>query len=166
MGKGLFLMLVIVVFAGCSAIPVKSSTPMANYNKLIVRSINWNETAISDMNADDVKEYIASQHRLAELFQEIFERYAKETGFFEAISYGDVQADAETLILEPKIYTLKPSGYMPGASYTGLLKTKDGKQVGKYTAERRVSGTNAMNTIEKLVKELAEDAGSKLPYAQ
>jgi len=169
MGKILLFMFAIVVFAGCSGIPIKSSTPMANYHMLIVRNINWNETAISDITDDSMKEYIAAQPRLAELFRAEFEKYIREIGFFDKVVYGDAPADVDTLILEPKIYTLKPGGFMPGATYTGLLKTADGRLVGKYTAERRLNQSNDANTlenIEKLIKELGEDAASRLPYAR
>lgn len=166
MGKTLLIVLAIIAVAGCSSIPVKSSTPMANYHKLIVRNIDWDETATSEIAGDAMQEFIAAQPRLAELFRAEFEKGIKQTGFFDTIAFGDAPADADTLILEPKIYTLKPGGYMPGASYTGLLKTGDGRLIGKYTAERRVSGTNPMGNIEKLVTELAEDAASRLPYAR
>jgi len=169
MRKVLFLMLSIVAFAGCGIIPVKNSTPMAKYNKLIVRNINWNETAISELTGDGMKEFIASQPRLAEMFRAKFEKHIREICFFEKIIYGEATADAGTLILEPKIYTLKPGGIMPGASYTGLIKTADGRQVGKYEAERRLNqkiGSNTLENIEKLVVELGEDAASRLPYAR
>ena len=169
MGKVLLFMLAIVAFAGCSCIPVKNSTPMANYHTLIVRNINWNETAVIDITGDQMKEYIAAQPRLAELFRAEFEKYIKMISFFDKVVYGAVLADADTLILEPKIYTLKPGGFMPGASFTGLLITAGGRLVGNYTAERRLNqnnGTNMLENIEKLVIELGEDAASRLPYAR
>ena len=169
MRKVLLLMLSIVAFAGCSGIPVKNSTSMANYNKLIVRNINWNETAISEITDEGMKEYIALQPKLSEIFRAEFEKYIRETHFFDKVSYGDAPADTETLILEPKVYTLKPTGFMPGATYTGLLLTADGKLVGKYTEERRLNqahGSKTMENIENLVRELGEDAASRLPYAR
>lgn len=166
MGKFMLRVLLVVAIAGCGGMPVKSDTPMANFHHLIVRNINWNETAVSELTGEEMKEFIASQPRLAELFRAVFEQYVKELGFFDTITFGEAGADADTLILEPKIYTLKPGGFMPGASYTGLLKTLDGKMVARYTAERRVSGTGKMGNIEKLVRELAEDAAYRLPYAR
>jgi hypothetical protein len=168
MGKILLLMLSVAVFAGCIG-PMKNSTPMANYNKLIVRNINWNETAVSEVNEDGMKEYIASQPRLAEMFRAAFEKYIGGIHFFDKVIYGDAPADADTLILEPKIYNLKPGGFMPGATYTGLLLSADGRLVGKYTEERRINqghGSKTMENIEKLVTELGEDAASRLPYAR
>ena len=169
MGKYLIFIFAVIAVAGCSGIPLKNSTPMAKYNKLIVRNINWNETAISEIEGDDMKEYVASQPGLGEIFRAEFDKYIKEIRFFDKVIYGDAQADADTLILEPKIYTLKPRGYMPGASYTGLLKTADGKLIGKYTAERRLNqtiGSHSKGNIESLISELGEDAASRLPYAQ
>jgi hypothetical protein len=169
MRKAILLMLSIFAFSGCSSIPVKNSTPMANYNKLIVRNINWNETAVSELEGDGMKEFIASQPRLAEMFRAEFEKHIREIRFFDKITYGDNPADVDTLILEPKIYTLKPGGFMPGASYTGLLKTADGRRVGKYEAERRLNqnfGSHTLENIEKLIAELGEDAASRLPYAK
>jgi hypothetical protein len=169
MGKVLLLILSIVAFAGCSSMPVKNSTPMARYNKLIVRDINWNETAISELDGDGMKEFITAQPRLAGIFRAKFERYIKEIGFFDKVIYGNAATDADALILEPKIYTLKPGGFMPGATYTGLLKTEDGRQVGKYEAERRLNqanGSKPLENIEKLITELGEDAASRLPFAR
>jgi len=171
MGKAFILMVAVIACAGCSSIPVKNSTPMAHYNKLMVRDINWNETATSEIAGDQMKEFIASQPILAEVFRTEFDKYIRETGFFETITYGNAHADSDTLILVPKIYTLKPGGFMPGASYTGLLMTADGKLIGKYTEERRLNSSSSgpekiLGNIEKLIKELAEDAASRLPYAR
>jgi len=167
MGKALLFILAIFVFAGCATMPVKSSTRMAKYNKLVIRNINWNETAVSDLNAAEMKAYMDSRTRLNELFQSEFGKHIKEIGYFDNVTYGNGPVEADSLILEPKIYTLKPSGYMPGASYTGMLITAGGKLVGKYAEERRTSnGSNPQDTIEKLIIELAEDAASKLPFAR
>ena len=168
MGKVFLFIMTIAFFAGCAG-PMKNSTPMANYSKLIVRNINWNETAVSEITADGMKQYIEAQPRLAEMFRAEFEKYIKKLNFFDKVNYGDAPADADTLILEPKIYTLKPTGFMPGATYTGLLLTADGKLVGKYTEERRLNqghGSKTMENIENLVRELGEDAASRLPFAR
>jgi len=168
MGKVLLLIFSFAALAGCAG-PMKNSTPMANYSKLIVRNINWNETAVSEITAEGMTQYINAQPRLAEMFRSEFEKYINGMHFFDKVIYGDAPADAETLILEPKIYTLKPTGFMPGATYTGLLLTADGKLVGKYTEERRLNqghGSKTMENLENLVRELGEDAASRLPYAR
>ena len=86
MGKVLIFMLAIAAVAGCSSIPVKSTTPMAKYHKLIVRNINWNETATSDITGDAMKEFVAAQPRLDMVFRAEFGKYIKETGFFDTIT--------------------------------------------------------------------------------
>ncbi len=171
MGKVLILVAVVIACAGCSSIPAKSSTLMANYHKLIVRDINWKETATSEIPPDQMKEFIASQSELEGVFRAVFDRYVREIGYFDTIAYGSAQADSDTLVLIPKIYTLKPSGFMPGASYTGLLMSADGKLIGKYTEERRLSSSSSSpdkikENAKKLIMELAEDAASRLPYAR
>ena len=169
MGKLLFIMLFVFSLAGCAAVPAKNSTPLAAFNKLIVRDINWKETAVSEIEGNDMKEYIAAQPRLGEIFRKEFGKNIGEIRFFDSVTYGDAPVDADTLILEPKIYTLKPGGFMPGADYTGLLKTSDGRLVGKYTYERRLNqapSSKSMENIEELVAELGEDAASRLPYAR
>jgi len=166
--KLMLLLLVCISCAGCSSnLPVKQITPMAGYNKLLVRNINWNETALSEISAKDQQTFMNSRDRLAGLFRAEFAKYIQGINFFDSVTYGDAQPETDTLILEPKIYTIKAGNYMPGGSYTGLLFTSTGKLVGKYTSERRLSsGSNPMDVIEKLVVELAEDAASRLPYAQ
>lgn len=169
MGKMVLITLLGFALAGCAAAPAKDSTPLAAFNKLIVRDINWKETAVSEIEGKDLKEYIAAQPRLSEIFQKEFGKYIGDIRFFGTVTYGDAPADADTLILEPKIYTLKPGGFMPGADYTGLLKTSDGRLVGKYTYERRLNqahSSKVMENIEELVTELGEDAASRLPYAR
>jgi hypothetical protein len=47
----------------------------------------------------------------------------------------------------------------------------DGKLIGTYSEERRLNGSNSdpekvKGNIEKLIRELAEDAASRLPYAR
>lgn len=164
----LLLLMAIVSSAGCSGtLPPKQSTPMEHYTKLVVRDINWEETALSEISHEDMITFVASQNRLSNVFRSEFAKYITEINFFDTVLYGDAQADAGTLILLPKIYTLKVGTYMPGGSYTGLLITRDGKHVAVYTAERRLkSGSSAMDSIEKLVRELGEDAASELPYAR
>lgn len=168
MGRILILMAAVIACVGCSSVPVKSTTPKARYKKLIVRDINWKETATSEIAGDQMKEFISSQPRLNELFRSVFDRYIRAVGVFDAVTYGDAQPDSDTLVLVPKIYTLKPGGFMPGASYTGLLVSSDGRLIGKYTEERRLGGSGAgaeeiKGNIEKLIKELAEDAATRLP---
>ncbi len=162
MKKILFFILFVFVCAGCS------SVPKAKYSKLIVRDINWKETATSEIEGEQMKEFIASQPMLNKLFQTEFDNYIRGRVTFESIAYGNAQADSNTLIMVPKIYTLKPGGYMPGASFTGFLLSADGKLLGTYSEERRL-GTSGdkdkiKGNIEKLIKELAEDAASRLPY--
>lgn len=171
MRKLIIYIAVIIACAGCSSMPISSSKLTGHYNKLIVRDINWKETATSEIPDEQMKEFISSQFTLNELFLTEFDKYIKKVGTFDTIAYGNVQPDAETLILVPKIYTLKPVGFMPGASFTGLLLSADGKLIDKYSEERRIHSSSSnpekiKGNIEKLVKELAEDAASKLPYAR
>ncbi len=171
MDRLLLFIVIIIAITGCSSMPVKSNTPMAPYHRLVVRDIDWGETAISEMAGDEMNRFIAAQPRLSELFRRKFDEYIREIRFFDSVTYGNAQADKYTVILMPKIYTLKPSGYMPGATYTGLLMTADGKLIGRYSEERRLGGSGSdpekvMGNIEKLIEELAEDAASRLPYAQ
>lgn len=167
MGKAILLILLFSLVLGCAELPAKSNTPLAPFKKLLVRDINWKETAVSEIEGDNLKEYLAAQPRLSALFRTEFGKYIKDIHFFEQVDYGDGPADAETIILEPKIYTIKADSCMPGADYTGLLKTADGRLVGKYTSERRIYiDSKPIANIEKLIGELAEDAASLLPYAR
>jgi hypothetical protein len=168
--KIVILVVAILACAGCSSVAVNSSGPKAHYKKLIVRDINWKETATSEIAGDQLNEFISSQPMLNELFRTEFDKYIKKMSVFDSVVYGNAQPDADTLTLVPKIYTLKPIGFMPGASFTGFLLSADGKLISTYSEERRLnsSSTNPENikgNIEKLVRELAEDAASKLPYA-
>ena len=169
--KLLMLMASAILCIGCSSMPVKSATPMAQYSTLIVRDINWKETAISELAGEQLKDFVAAQPRLNELFRSEFDKYMKDMGFFETITYGNAPAGPDALILLPKIYTLKPGGFMPGASYVGLLMSGDGRLIAKYGEERRLNSSGsapekAVGNIEKLIRELAEDAASRLPYAR
>jgi hypothetical protein len=171
MGRILVLLAAMLACAGCTRVPVKSSTPLAHYNRLIVRDINWKETATSEISGDQLREFNAAQPALNELFRTEFDRHVRTLGFFDAITYGNVQPEAGTLVLVPKIYTLKPGGFMPGASYTGLLMSPGGKLLAKCTEERRLNDSNAgpekmRENVEKLVRELAEDAASRLPFCE
>ena len=166
------LILIVTVFActGCGSVAVNSSTPATNYKNLIVRDINWKETATCDITGDQMKEFISSQPMLNELFRAEFDKNIRKTGVFDAVVYGNALPDSVTLTLVPKIYTLKPIGFMPGASFTGFLLSADGKLIGTYSEERRLNSTSSdpekiKGNIEKLVRELGEDAASKLPYA-
>ena len=170
MSKILILIVAVLACVGCSSMAVNSSKLKAQYKKLIVRDINWKETATSEISGDQIEKFISSQPMLNELFRTEFDKNIKKIGIFEAITYGNAQADSATLTLVPKIYTLKPVGFMPGASFTGFLLSADGKLIGTYSEERRLNSTSSdpekiKDNIEKLVRELAEDAASKLPYA-
>lgn len=168
MRKILILVVAALACVACSNMAVYRSKPKAQYKKLIVRDINWQETATSEITGDQMKEFISSQSMLNELFRTEFDKYIKKIGVFEAVSYGNAQPDSDTLTLVPKIYTLKPIGFMPGASFTGFLLSADGKLIGTYSEERRLNSSSSdpekiKGNIEKLVRELAEDAASKLP---
>lgn len=170
MSKTLILIVAVLACAGCSSMAVNSSNLKAQYKKLIVRDINWKETATSEITGDQMKEFISSQPMLNELFRAEFDKNIRKIGIFDAVAYGNAQPDSDTLTMVPKIYTLKPTGFMPGASFTGFLLSADGKLVGTYSEERRLSSSSSdpekiKGNIEKLVRELAEDAASKLPYA-
>lgn len=169
MSKILILMVAVLACIGCSSMAVNGSAPRAQYKKLIVRDINWKETATSDIPGDQMKEFISSQSMLNELFRNEFDKTIRKAGVFESVAYGSAQPDSDTLTLIPKIYTLKPTGFMPGASYTGFLLSGDGKLIGTYSEERRLNSSSSdpekiKGNIEKLVRELAEDAASKLPH--
>lgn len=55
------------------------------------------------------------------------------------VIYCDAAADADFLILLPKIYNLKPCGFMPVATYRGLLIAADGRHVASYDTDRRLN---------------------------
>jgi len=169
MSRILILMAVVFFCGGCSSMVVSSKTN-AQYTKLLVRDINWKETATSEITGDQLKEFISSQPMLNELFRTEFDKNIRKIGAFNTIAYGIAQPDSNTLTLVPKIYTLKPIGFMPGASFTGFLLSADGKLIGTYSEERRLNSSSSdperiKGNIEKLIRELAEDAASKLPYA-
>lgn len=171
MSKILILIVAVITCFGCSSVPINSSKPKAHYKKLIVRDINWKETATSEISVDQMKGFTSSQPMLNELFHTEFDKNIKWVGVFDAIAYGNAMPDSDTLILVPKINTLKPNGFMPGASFTGLLLSADGKLIGTYSEERRLNSSSSdpekiKGNIEKLVRELAEDAASMLPYAR
>lgn len=150
----------------------RASIPANPSRKLIVRDINWKETAISELDTEQIKVFTALQPQFNHLFHSEFDKHIKKDGRYESVVYGNNHAatGSNTLILAPKIYTLKPLGFMPGASYTGLLMSTDDKLIGKYSEERRLSGSSTdpekiKQNIEQLLKELAEDAAAKLPYS-
>ena len=162
-------LLFLFILASCAGMPLKSATPMAPYSKLMVRDVNWKETALSELGEKETGEFIAAQPVLTAKFRNEFAKYITMTGFFDKVSYGNASADSDTLVLEPKIYTMKAGGFMPGASYTGMLTSSDGRRVATYTAERRLNrndNSGRLENIEQLVTELAEDAASMLPFAR
>ncbi len=162
----LILIVLSFAFIGCATIPVKSSTRLANYNKMIVKNINWKETAVSEITDKELKQFIDAQPRLNEIFRIEFAKRIKEVGYFDTLADDSAQPDSTTLILEPKIYTLKLGSYMPGATFTGFLKTSEGKMIGSFTAERREMSAHGLETIEILMKELAEDAAANMPFTK
>jgi len=167
----LFVVGMMLIATGCSSIPAKKDTPMASYTNLIVRPINWHDTAVDKISGDEVKEFVSAQPKLAGLFQNEFGKNIDKTGYFANVTYGDGSADANTLVLEPRIASLDPGirMVMPGtATYFGVLKNADGKIIAKYSAKRTVGRqvwTTMMGAIEDLAKELGEDAASELPKA-
>lgn len=159
--------------AGCMSVPHKQDTPLAAYNNLIVRPLNWKETITDKINGNEVNEYAAAQPELSKKFQAEFSKAIEETNYFSKITYGtDACTSADTVILEPKIATLDPGirWVLNGeASYVGTIKTCDGKMIGTYSATRRVGRpiySSLMGAIESLVTELGEDAGSELPQVK
>jgi hypothetical protein len=171
MYKILILIVAGLVCVGCSTVSVDSSKTKAQYKKLLVRDINWKETSTSEITGVQMKEFISSQPMLNDLFRAELDKHMKVTRVFETITYGDAQPDSDTLVLVPKIYTLKPDGFMPGASFTGFLLSADGKLIATYSEERRLNSAKpnpekVKANIEKLITELAEDAASRLPYAR
>ena len=167
----LFVVGMILAATGCSSIPAKKDTPLASYTSLIVRPIDWHDTSLDKISGDEVKNFVSAQPRLANLFQNEFRKHIDKTGYFANVTYGNGAADANTLILEPRIASLDPGirMVMPGtATYFGVLKNADGKIVAKYSAKRTVGRqvwTTMMGAIEDLAKELGEDAASGLPKA-
>jgi len=160
------------VVSGCAGMPAKQDTPMASYNNLIVRPINWSETVTDKISGEEAKTFAAAQPQLSQIFQSEFDKYIVETGYFASVKQSsDACTDASALVLEPKIATLDPGiRWVIGgiASYQGVLKTCEGKVVAKYSASRKVGRpvySTMMGSIETLVKELGEDAASKLPEA-
>lgn len=160
------------VVSGCAGMPAKSDTPMASYNNLVVRPIKWSETVTDKISGDEVKEYADAQPKLSELFVSEFDKYIAETGYFASVKQStDACADPATLVLEPKIVSLDPGirwVINGAATYQGVLKKCDGTVVAKYSASRKVGRpvySTMMGSIETLVKELGEDAASKLPEA-
>ncbi len=158
--------------SGCAGVAAKKDTPMASYNKLIVRSINWNETATDKIAGDEAKEFASAQPKLQGKFNEEFAKYVQKLGYFDSVEYSDAPCtDTTALILEPRIASLDPGirWVMPGmATYMGVLKTNDGKIVAKYTAKRTVSRpiySTMMGAIETLIGELGEDAASDIHKA-
>jgi hypothetical protein len=167
----LVFIVVIVACAGCASVPINNAIPKGMCKKLIVRNINWNETSTSEITGEQMREFIASQAKLNELFQSEFDNYIKKLRVFYSVSYGESVPDPDTLIMIPKIYTLKPTGFMPGASFTGFLVSPDGKLIRTYSEERRLNDSRSdpeliKGNIEKLIRELAEDAASNFPCAR
>ncbi|QOX80795.1 hypothetical protein FY034_17375 (plasmid) [Trichlorobacter lovleyi] len=161
----------VLLLSGCAGVTAKKDTPMASYNKLIVRSINWSETATDKISGDETKEFVAAQPKLQGMFKEEFSKYVQKLGYFENVEYSDSMSEANALILEPRIASLDPGirWVMPGmATYMGVLKTSDGKVVAKYTAKRTVGRpvySSMMGAIETLISELGEDAASNIHQA-
>lgn len=169
MSKIVAAILAVLLCAGCSSVPVNPNLPNGLYKKLIVRDINWKETATSDIPAEKMSDFISWQPGLNELFRSEFISDLRKTGTFDDIAYGDKKPDADTLTLVPKIYTLRPVGFMPGATFTGFLVAPDGKLLATYSEERRMVGNrdsvkDMKENIESLIRELAEDAAAHLPY--
>ncbi len=158
---------------GCSGIPAKKDTPLANYGKLIVRPVDFAETATDKIDASEVAAYKASWQSLGDKFKSEFDKNIKETGYFDQVLYSaDAVADKNSVVLETKIVSLDPGirWVMPGvAFYQGTLRNSEGKTIGKYSAKRSVSRpiTSTMaGAIESLVSELGEDAASSIGEAK
>lgn len=167
------LVLGFMALTGCSSIPAKKDTLVANYNRLIVRPINLNDTTTDKISTEEFPEYKASWPTLADKFKTEFEEGIKEVGYFDQVLFSsDAVADSTTVILETKIVSLDPGirWVMPGvAFYQGILKSSDGKVIGKYGAKRSVSRplTSSMSgAIESLVSELGEDAAKNIGEAR
>jgi hypothetical protein len=162
----------LVSLAGCAGIPAKQDTLLANYNKLIVRPINLEETTTDKISGDEISEYKALWPSLGDKFKAEFEKSIKKTGYFDQVFYStDAVADSTTVVLETKIVSLDPGirWVMPGSAfYLGTVKNSAGKTIGKYSAKRSVSRpiTSSMaGAIETLVSELGEDAAEKIGEA-
>lgn len=174
--KKLFVLLLaltsLMMLSACSGVPAKKDTPLAAYNILIVRPLNWSDTITDKITGDETKEFVAAQPKLSSLFQTEFEKYASKLDYFDQVIFSADKSPEGAVILEPKIATLDPGirWVMPGtAFYQGTLKTADGKVVGQYTAKRAVSRpiySTMMGSIETLITELGEDAASKIPKAK
>lgn len=170
--KKIVMLSALFALSACAGIPAKSTTPMASYNQLVVRSINWHDIAVDKISGDEEAEYKKAQPKLAGLFKAEFEKYISKTGYFEKITFSDEPVTSGALILEPRIVTLDPGirWVMPGtANYMGKLTSGDGKTVAKYSAKRTVSRpiySTMMGTLETLFTELGEDAATELPQAK
>jgi hypothetical protein len=158
---------------GCAGMAAKKDTPMANYNKLIVRPINFNETVTDKIDGDEVVAFKATWPSLSEKFKVEFEKNIKKTGYFDQVLFSaDAVADSNSIILETKIASLDPGirWVLPGqAFYLGTLKNPEGKIVGTYSAKRTVGRpvySSMAGAIETLVTELGEDAASKIGEAK
>lgn len=162
----------VLLLSGCAGVTPKKDTPMASYNKLVVRSINWNDTATDKISGEEQKEFAAAQPKLQEMFKVEFDKYVKQLGYFEVVEFSDAPCtDATALLLEPRIASIDPGirWVMPGmATYMGILKNNEGKVVAKYNAKRTVGRpvySTMMGAIETLVSELGEDAASEIHKA-
>lgn len=167
------LSLMVFMVSACAGYPAKKDTPFAQYNTLVVRPINWQETITDKLsNADEVKEFAEAQPNLTMLWETEFTKYINKVGYFEKVLFTADPAPKGALILEPKIATLDPGirWVMSGmATYQGVLKTEDGKQVARYAASRRVGRpltSTTFGAVRTLVTELGEDAATGLPDAR
>lgn len=167
-----FAALSAIVLSGCSGAIAKKDTPMASYNKLVVRSINWSDTATDKISGDEAKEFSAAQSKLQGIFKEEFAKYVQKLGYFDLVEYSDTPCtDPNALVLEPRIASLDPGirWVMPGmATYMGVLKNTEGKVIARYTAKRSVGRpvySTMMGAIETLITELGEDAASEIQNA-
>ncbi|MBT1074331.1 hypothetical protein [Geobacter grbiciae] len=168
------LLLAVAVFAlsACSSVPAKKDTPLATFNTLVVRPINWSETVTDKIDGDEAKEYAEAQPKLSGLFKAEFEKYIGKIGYFDQILFTTETAPKGALVLEPKIVTLDPGirWVMAGtATYQGILTDADGKVVAKYSAKRIVSRpvySSMIGAIETLTTELGEDAATGIPEAK
>ena len=172
-GLKVALALCLMSLVGCAGITAKKDTTLANYNKIIVRPINFNDTATDKITGDEVALYKASWPSLDAKFQAEFEKYIKRTGYFDSVVFSsDAVADSNTVVLEAKIPSLDPGIRMvlpAEATYLGTLKNSEGKLVGRYSAKRTASRplfSTLSGTVDNLVTELGEDAGSQISEAR